>query len=571
MPQKFKCSHCGSDLIVLKLDSGKFAECPQCHEWNEVPHDLVETGDMLNCKISKKEHVDELLARNAQYHQYDMDREARKQKEEEEEKDESDISEADKSEADKTEADKKPDNEVIPEEEMKHTDNKPGIEKEKKDPMEQISSSVNTFLHHFETQSPQENIDISLDPDDSKHILTFRDYLKQITPRIYVTPALIIINTCVFLFMILSGISPLTPELSTLIPWGIKYSLFIIQNGEWWRLVTSLFIHIGIFHLIMNMVVLWVMGSITERLYGSVAFGLIYLISGLGGNVASLFLNTLSESAGTTNAIMGIVGALIPFLMNKELPLPKNLAQKTIVLILLFSGISFMLGLFVTFIDNVGHVGGFLSGFGIAFLFKRNLRIAPGPHHDEPEEITMTNEAEKKKKYLWVSGIGVLLLLIGIAGGNFLLKPFAPILQINEFFRSQEYEQALNVVIENPGVLKEIPDGNRIEAIIYGNAGWERYLEGDFSGCITLSEKAYAIDPVVALYARYNIALCHVRLGFIDKAKTLYTELENAPYKIDAKNREGSIQDLKDLINKGVNVDAATSILKDIFKIKDID
>ena len=61
MPQKFQCTHCKNDLIVLKLDAGKFAECPRCKEWNEVPENLVTTKDILNCKIDKKEHVEELL------------------------------------------------------------------------------------------------------------------------------------------------------------------------------------------------------------------------------------------------------------------------------------------------------------------------------------------------------------------------------------------------------------------------------------------------------------------------------------------------------------------------------
>jgi len=63
MPQKFTCSHCKNDLVVLKLDVGKYARCPECKEWNEVPESLQETTAMLNCKIDIKQHVDEQVFR----------------------------------------------------------------------------------------------------------------------------------------------------------------------------------------------------------------------------------------------------------------------------------------------------------------------------------------------------------------------------------------------------------------------------------------------------------------------------------------------------------------------------
>ena len=167
------------------------------------------------------------------------------------------------------------------------------------------------------------------------------------------------------------------------------------------------------------MVVLGVIGSITERLYGSIAFILLYLVSGIGGNVASLFLTVLSNSAGASGAIMGIIGACIPFMLNKKLILPQRLKQTIVILIFVFSSVIFFSGFIVDFIDNAGHIGGFLTGFGTGFILRRILPAR--------------GKGEERKKYAVVAGIGILIFIIGIAGGNFFLKPIVPLLKIYEY------------------------------------------------------------------------------------------------------------------------------------------
>ncbi|MBN2533351.1 MAG: rhomboid family intramembrane serine protease [Spirochaetales bacterium] len=524
MPQKFKCARCKTDLVVLKLDIGKFAACPQCGEWNEVPGILEPTGDSLNCKIKKKEHIKEILSENDEQSQ---------------------------------EADKNIQTEnTLPDKENKEIPEKAEIKDEQQE-IEQDTNKEKPLSPDSATHSPQDNINITLDTGKVEVLMTYREYLKQITPHIYSTPLLIIINTLIFLLMSFSGVSIFTPELTKLLPWGIKYTPLILDNNEWWRLFTCMFVHIGIFHLIVNMTVLWIIGNIAERSYGSIAFTLIYLVSGLAGNVASLFLNAFVASAGASGAIMGITGALIPFMINKDLALPQHFTRRTAVLIILISGMSLGSGFIMNYIDNAGHIGGFLAGIGTGFILRKPL--------------TPVDEGERRKKYIGVLGIGVLILITGIIGGNMFLKNVAPLLQIEEHWKNQEYEKALGVLTEHPEILSEVPDGQKLGAVIYGNAGWENYLKGDFERCISLSEKAFEIDPVVALYARYNIALCYLRLGSIKKSRDLYTELENADIKIEVENRNGAIQDLKDLIKQDIHADEAKNILLEIFKLKQDD
>ena len=99
---------------------------------------------------------------------------------------------------------------------------------------------------------------------------------------------------------------------------------------------------------------------------------------------------------------------------NKDLALPRSLTQRTVILTLLISGMALVFGLLVKYIDNAGHIGGLLAGIGTGFILRRPL-----PPRDE--------EA-RRKKYLGVTGIGVLILIVGITGGNVFLKKVVPVL-----------------------------------------------------------------------------------------------------------------------------------------------
>ena len=105
--------------------------------------------------------------------------------------------------------------------------------------------------------------------------------------------------------------------------------------------------------------------------------------------------------------------------------------------------------------------------------------------------------------------------------------------------------------------------------VAYGNIGWNYYLAEQYEECIKWSEKAVSIDNE-ALYARYNIALAYLCMGDFEKSKELYQECYDLNKQIEEPIRDGAIKDLKDLIEKGSNVENAKLILKNIFKVNDI-
>ncbi|HVJ48622.1 rhomboid family intramembrane serine protease [Desulfitobacterium sp.] len=191
---------------------------------------------------------------------------------------------------------------------------------------------------------------------------------KKFTP--YVTSILIALNIIVFILMILAGDSPVQriqvlfgENQRILVLFGAKVNDLILQ-GQLWRLFTSMFIHIGFFHLAFNLYALWVLGTFCEERFGHRRFLLLYLISGLGGSLFS-FLFTDALSAGASGAIFGLLGALIPYAWKQPRLWKSGLGKNLIVIIVINLG----LGILQPQIDIYAHLGGLLFGLIIGFLF----------------------------------------------------------------------------------------------------------------------------------------------------------------------------------------------------------
>ena len=106
--------------------------------------------------------------------------------------------------------------------------------------------------------------------------------LEALTPKVWLVSGVIALNVLVFVGMIGSGVSPMEPTVEGLIRWGANFGP-LTTGGQWWRLLTSTFVHIGFFHIAMNMWVLWDIGRFMERLLGPGGFLVMYLFAGLTG------------------------------------------------------------------------------------------------------------------------------------------------------------------------------------------------------------------------------------------------------------------------------------------------
>ena len=143
----------------------------------------------------------------------------------------------------------------------------------------------------------------------------FRRALETATPHAFVTPFLILVCVVVYAVMVFSGVSPLWPTGSQLILWGANEGARVILLHEYWRLFTSVFVHGGFIHVALNMWSLLAIGPLVERLYGNVAFAVIYLAAGIGGALSSIAANPVRASVGASGAICGVLGALVAFLL----------------------------------------------------------------------------------------------------------------------------------------------------------------------------------------------------------------------------------------------------------------
>lgn len=179
------------------------------------------------------------------------------------------------------------------------------------------------------------------------------------------TTGLIIINVAVFFLFLLLG-----KENDTLflLEHGAMYEPYVIQNREYYRLFTSMFLHFGIEHLANNMVMLGAIGWNLEPVTGRIRFLLIYFAGGLGGNMLSLAMNQLSGrevvSVGASGAVFSLMGALLcAVLFQKSRRV--NLSRRGM---LLMVALSLYFGLTSTGVDNAAHIGGLLCGFALQML-----------------------------------------------------------------------------------------------------------------------------------------------------------------------------------------------------------
>jgi len=186
----------------------------------------------------------------------------------------------------------------------------------------------------------------------------------------FVTIVLLCLN---FLFWMIAEIIGSTNDANTLIDFGALFGP-LIAAGEFWRLVSSLFLHVGLLHLLFNSFALFIFGPIIENLFGKFRFIIIYLFSGVSGSLISLYFNPLVVAAGASGAIFGLLGALAAFFLLKRNVLGV-FAQKNFIAVIILVAFNMFFGFLIPGVDNFAHLGGFISGLIIALVLVPVLSI----------------------------------------------------------------------------------------------------------------------------------------------------------------------------------------------------
>jgi len=213
-----------------------------------------------------------------------------------------------------------------------------------------------------------------IDEDAKQHVMP-APWVRRET-AVTLTKVFFGINVLVFLAMALAGVSILNPTSADLIRCGANARQLTL-TGQWWRLLTSVFVHIGIIHIAFNMWCLWDLGALCESLYGSWTFGAVYLLSGIGASIASIAWRPYGVSAGASGAIFGIAGALIASFYLGEFSLPRMAIRGTLRSVVVFAAYNLVFGALSGITDNAAHVGGLVTGLILGALI---ARVAP--EHD---------------------------------------------------------------------------------------------------------------------------------------------------------------------------------------------
>ncbi|MEA3337254.1 MAG: rhomboid family intramembrane serine protease [Chloroflexota bacterium] len=190
---------------------------------------------------------------------------------------------------------------------------------------------------------------------------------------------------------------------------------WLVAQGEFYRLLTSMFLHIGIMHLAFNTWALYIIGRDVEALYGSTRFLTIYLISGLGGSAATLLLSGGVVSAGASGAIFGLIGAEIAyFRTHKELFGERG--QARLRNLLFIAGINLVFGFTMPGINNIAHIGGLLFGLVLGWLLVPNYGLPDQATVDSTGNVTLADSASLQERLIPVILVIGVLAAIVVAG-----------------------------------------------------------------------------------------------------------------------------------------------------------
>jgi rhomboid protease GluP len=209
--------------------------------------------------------------------------------------------------------------------------------------------------------------------DDAPQVVMPTPWVRR-ESSIGVTQIIFGISAAVFVGMVLASGSPLAfinpmqefPTSET-IHWGANAGALTF-SGEWWRLLTNVFVHGSLLHIAFNMWCLWNLGALCESLYGRWTYAAIYLICGVGASLASAAWHPYTPSVGASGAIFGLAGALIVAFKLGEFSVPRAALSGTLRSLGAFVVYNLIFGAIIPGIDNTAHIGGLITGLIVGAL-----------------------------------------------------------------------------------------------------------------------------------------------------------------------------------------------------------
>jgi rhomboid protease GluP len=328
--------------------------------------------------------------------------------------------------------------------------------------------------------------------------------MVEATPRVFITPTIIIINLIIFAGMIVSGVSPINPNVEQLLKWGADFGPFTL-NGQWWRLLSSTFVHGGAWHLALNMLCLWSLGRLAERMFGARTFLAIYLLSGLGGSVASVWWNPAVVIVGASGGVSGLAGGLVVFWRSGKLFILHKVVILTIVLLNLFLGLlSLFSGLRNSGISHVAHLGGLVIGLALGASLQKSLTWIEG--------------SSRLRAVFAYSGVS-LALLLGIGAAYKSSRPFIKLEAADMSLEAGNLDQAIANYKEALEIKPDLVEARYDLGDAYMKKGLHDEAIAAFKQTIEVSQ-----DPGLRAKAHSNLGVIYVDKKLYEEAITSFKQ-----------------------------------------------
>jgi rhomboid protease GluP len=312
-----------------------------------------------------------------------------------------------------------------------------------------------------------------------------------------VTWVLVGLNVAVFLAMVASGLPVMGPTGDQALKWGADFGPLTLDH-QWWRILTSTFVHFGIIHIAFNMWCLYFLGSLAERIMGRAAYLLLYLVSGCFASVASLLWNPVRVSAGASGAIFGVAGALLAFISMKKVSLSPAAMKQQLQSLAFFIGYNLFYGAGSAGTDNAAHTGGLLMGLLCGAILPRVALAAP------PDP----SERENTGRLALIAVLGAAAIAVGMMGARHLHATDFQIHDAEQLIEKGQPEKAIAIL---QPIVKSHPDA--VEA--QGELGLALIRAGRVVEAIGPLELAHAVAPDEPSY-QLNLAIAYLNAGRYD-------------------------------------------------------
>ncbi len=321
-----------------------------------------------------------------------------------------------------------------------------------------------------------------------------------VTPSYLITTILIGLNALVFVVMVLRGVSPFLPSPQQAIAFGADFGPLTL-NGQWWRLVTSMFVHFGIVHIGLNMWCLWNLGRASEQLMGRASYLLAYFVSGIFASIVSVYWHPMAAGAGASGAIFGMAGVLVSYVYLKKTPSHLQINSRMLGSLGTFIAYNLAFGA-LPGISNAAHIGGLVMGLAVGATLPS----------------AGASENARRARLSVVVVLSALVLVGSAIAAKRLTTGVSELSSAQHLLAEKKTDEALTQLQQLTSREPEFGPGQELLGKVY-------LSRGQYPEALAALQKANAADPGNITYQK-EVGAVLLQLGRLDEATVFFQHLK---------------------------------------------